>query len=62
MAQMGHTTANLTLSVYAKAMAWRDGERERLRALIEGEDWRMLERQQQSTTAREETASTRPTG
>jgi integrase len=51
MAQMGHTTANLTLSVYAKAMAWRDGERERLRALVEGEDWRMLERQQQSTTA-----------
>jgi hypothetical protein len=36
MAQMGHTTANLTLSVYAKAMAWRDGERERLRAIIEG--------------------------
>jgi integrase len=36
MAQMGHTTANLTLSVYAKAMAWRDGERERLRALVEG--------------------------
>jgi integrase len=36
MNQMGHTTANLTLSVYAKAMAWRDGESERLRALIEG--------------------------
>jgi integrase len=36
MDQMGHTTANLTLSVYAKAMAWRDGERERLRALVEG--------------------------
>ena len=36
MDQMGHTTANLTLSVYAKAMAWRDGERERLRTLVEG--------------------------
>ena len=36
MNQMGHTTANLTLSVYAKAMAWRDGESERLRALVEG--------------------------
>jgi integrase len=36
MTQMGHTTANLTLSVYAKAMAWHDGERERLRALVEG--------------------------
>jgi integrase len=39
MDQMGHTTANLTLSVYAKAMAWRDGERERLRALVEGTSW-----------------------
>jgi len=36
MDQMGHTTANLTLSVYARAMAWRDGERECLRALVEG--------------------------
>lgn len=39
MAQMGHTTANLTLSVYAKAMSTKDGERERLRALVEGEAW-----------------------
>jgi len=38
MAQMGHTTANLTLSVYAKAMSTKDGERERLRALVEGRD------------------------
>ena len=38
MDQMDHTTPNLTLSVYAKAMAWRDGERERLRALVEGSD------------------------
>src|SRR3954453_1670722 len=36
MAQMGHTTANLTLSLYAKAMASEDGERERLRLLLEG--------------------------
>jgi integrase len=38
MAQMGHTTANLTLSVYAKAMASQQGEREHLRALVEGRD------------------------
>jgi integrase len=36
MAQMGHTSANLTLSVYARAMLRRDGEQERLRALVEG--------------------------
>lgn len=36
MAQMGHTSANLTLSVYAREMLRRDGEPERLRALVEG--------------------------
>jgi integrase len=36
MAQMGHTSANLTLSVYARQMDRRDGETERLRALVEG--------------------------
>jgi integrase len=36
MAQMGHTSANLTLSVYARQMLRRDGEPERLRALVEG--------------------------
>jgi integrase len=36
MAQMGHTSANLTLSVYARQMDRRDGESERLRALVEG--------------------------
>lgn len=36
MAQMGHTTPHLTLSLYAKAMQRRDGERERLRALLDG--------------------------
>jgi len=35
MAQMGHTSANLTLSVYARQMDRRDGEPERLRALVE---------------------------
>jgi integrase len=36
MAQMGHTTANLTLSIYGREMTRRDGEPERLRALVEG--------------------------
>lgn len=39
MAQMGHTTANLTLSIYARVMDRRDGEPERLKALWEGRDW-----------------------
>jgi hypothetical protein len=36
MAQMGHTTAQLTLAVYAKELGRRDGEPERLRLLVEG--------------------------
>src|SRR6185312_125780 len=36
MAQMGHTTPNLTLSIYARCMDRRDGEPERLKALVEG--------------------------
>jgi hypothetical protein len=36
MAQMGHTTANLTLAVYACQMNRRDGEPERLKALVQG--------------------------
>jgi integrase len=38
MAQMGHTTANLTLAVYARQMDRRDGEPERLKALVEGRE------------------------
>jgi hypothetical protein len=34
---MGHTTAELTLRVYGE-MKRRDGEPERLRALVNGED------------------------
>jgi integrase len=37
MAQMGHTDPSLTLRVYAREMAREDGERERLRALVNGE-------------------------
>ncbi len=37
--QLGHTDPRLTLRLYAKAMGRRDGERERLRALVEGYEW-----------------------
>lgn len=36
MAQMGHTSPNLALAIYAKCMDRRDGEPERLRALWGG--------------------------
>ena len=38
-AQCGHKTANLTLEIYARAMDRRDGEPERLRALVNGDEW-----------------------
>lgn len=37
MAQMGHTTPNLTLAIYARQMDRRDGEPERLKTLVEGQ-------------------------
>ena len=39
MSQMGHTTPSLTLSIYAREMDRRDGEPERLKALVNGEEW-----------------------
>jgi hypothetical protein len=39
MAQCGHTDPQITLGIYAKAMDRRDGEPERLRALVEGREW-----------------------
>ncbi len=39
MKQMGHTTPNLTLAIYAREMDRRDGEPERLKALVEGAEW-----------------------
>jgi hypothetical protein len=36
MGQLGHEKAEFTLSVYARQMQRRDGETERLRALVEG--------------------------
>jgi integrase len=37
--QLGHTDPSFTLRVYAHEMARRDGERDRLRALVDGSDW-----------------------
>jgi integrase len=39
MAEMGHTGPQLALAIYAHAMRRADGERERLRALVNGADW-----------------------
>jgi hypothetical protein len=39
MAQMGHTSPNLPLAIYAREIDRRDGEPERLRALVRGEEW-----------------------
>ena len=39
MAQLGHTDPKFTLRVYTHLMRRRDGERERLRALVGGADW-----------------------
>src|SRR4051812_5179211 len=42
MGQMGHTTPALTLAIYACEMDRRDGEPERLKALVNGEEWAPL--------------------
>jgi integrase len=38
MGQMGHTTPNLTLSIYARQMDRRDGAPERLTSLVQGHE------------------------
>jgi integrase len=42
MAQLGHTDAGFTLRVYAHAMRHDEGDKERLKALVEGRDWAPL--------------------
>jgi integrase len=42
MSQLGHTDAGFTLRVYAHAMRREDGDKERLKALVEGRDWAPL--------------------
>ena len=39
MRQVGHTDPKVTLSIYAQVMYRGEGERERLKAVIEGTDW-----------------------
>lgn len=39
MRQVGDADPKVTLSIYAQVMLRKDGERERLRALVEGVDW-----------------------
>jgi hypothetical protein len=38
MQQVGHTDPKVTLGIYAQVMLRKDGERERLRAMIAGGD------------------------
>src|SRR5215217_3528382 len=42
MSQLGHTDAGFTLRVYAHVMRRDDGDKERLKALVEGRDWAPL--------------------
>jgi integrase len=42
MGQMGHTSPNLALAIYARQMNRRDGEPERLKALVEGAKWQRI--------------------
>ena len=42
MAQLGHSDPGFTLRVYAHAMRRDDGDKERLRALVDGRDWAPL--------------------
>jgi integrase len=51
MAQMGHTTPSLTLAIYARQMDRRDGEPERLRALVEGREWAAMGSNDSSRTS-----------
>ncbi len=50
MSQIGHTTAALTLALYAREMSRRDGEHERLKALVSGALPQVASRACSSTT------------
>ena len=60
MSQMGHTTAGLTLALYAREMDRRDGEHDRLRTLIEGTP-KKVEAPRRSTSTAGKVALVRPT-
>ncbi len=57
MAMLGHSTANLTLAVYARQMNRRDGEPERLKTLVQGAVWAEEEAETPETTENRETQS-----
>jgi integrase len=42
MRQVGHAEPKVTLSIYAQVMFRGEGERERLKALVEGSDWALM--------------------
>ena len=42
MAQLGHTDPAFTLRVYGHAMRRDEGDKERLKALVDGRDWAPL--------------------
>ena len=44
MSQLGHTDPAFTLRLYTHTMRRDDGERQRLRALVEGADWAQIRR------------------
>jgi integrase len=48
MAQLGHADPRFTLRFYTHLMSRRDGERERLRALVQGADWAVAGRKSES--------------
>ena len=54
MAQLGHTDPGFTLRVYAHAMRRDEGDKDRLRALVEGRDWAPLGTETVSRAARTE--------
>ncbi|MEA2480071.1 MAG: hypothetical protein QOJ07_1993, partial [Thermoleophilaceae bacterium] len=54
MQQMGHTSPNLALAIYAKCMDRRDGEPERLKALVKGKEWAPAGTKLASTTSETE--------
>ena len=42
MSQLGHTGPRFTLRVYTHLMSRREGERQRLEALVKGVDWALM--------------------
>lgn len=62
MSQMGHTTPALTLAIYAREMNRRDGERQRLKALVGGGLPRIASAAHSSTASSVATRITPPHG